>query len=236
VNWDAEIIRHSAFDVKSTNPVLASSTTEFDVSGLTNFGLFGFDWNFKPFASQDSVVSWHSSKDMLYDKVVLRDDLTWSDGKPITAHDVAFSFKLIMTESVPVPAQRSGTDKLKWVEAYDDQTLIFFHKEALATNVWNVNFSVLPKHVYDNIAELTSDPTLQHSDYWIKYEIAPVSGGAYTFTSRTLGTESLLTRRESYFMHDGKQVRAKPYFKTVRFKNVKENASAFLQLKGGDID
>ena len=43
--------------------------------------------------SSDTVVSWQSSKDRLYDKVVMRDDLTWSDGKPITAHDVVFSFK-----------------------------------------------------------------------------------------------------------------------------------------------
>ena len=47
------------------------------------------------------------------DKVVMRDDLIWSDGKPITAHDVAFSFKAIMSSKVPVPAMRSGPDQLK---------------------------------------------------------------------------------------------------------------------------
>jgi len=83
----------------------------------------------------------------MYDKVVMRDDLTWSDGKPITAHDVAFSFQVIMSEQVPVPAMRSGTDKLKWVEAYDDHTLVFFHKEPLAINTWNVNFGIIPKHI-----------------------------------------------------------------------------------------
>ena len=88
--------------------MLASSTAEFDISGLVNFGLFSFDWNFSPFASKDSVVSWQSSKDGLYDKVVMRDDLTWSDGKPITAHDVEFSFKVIMTEAVPVPASKEA--------------------------------------------------------------------------------------------------------------------------------
>jgi peptide/nickel transport system substrate-binding protein len=236
VNWDAEIVRHSAFDVKSTNPLLASSVTESDVMGLTGFGLFGFDWNFKPFASKDAVVSWQSSKDLMYDKVVLRNDLTWSDGKPITAHDVEFSYRLIMTEAVPVPAQRSGTDKIKYVKAYDDHTLVFFHKDALATNVWNVNFSVVPKHIYDNPKELAADPTLQHNDYWVKYEKSPVCGGAYVFANRSLGQEALLERRESYFMHEGKQVRDKPYFKTIRFKMVKDPTASLLQLKGGDID
>jgi peptide/nickel transport system substrate-binding protein len=236
VDWDAEIIRHSAFDVKSTNPLLTSSTTESDINGMCAFGLFTFDWNFKPFASKDTVASWQTSKDLMYDKVVIRNDLTWSDGKPITAHDVEFSFKLIMTSTVPVPAMRSGTDKIKYLKAYDDHTLIYFHKEPLATNIWNLNFYVVPKHIYGNEKELAEDPTLQHSDYWAKYEKAPISGGAYAFASRTLGQEAVLERREDYFMHNGKQVRDKPYFKTVRFKMVKDTSASLLQLKGGDLD
>ena len=47
----------------------------------------------------------------MMNKIVLRDDLTWSDGKPITAHDVEFSFKVIMSSAVPIPAMRQGTDQ-----------------------------------------------------------------------------------------------------------------------------
>nr|MCS5629692.1 hypothetical protein [Pirellulaceae bacterium] len=90
VNFSAEWNRHTAGDIKSTNPLMISSTAEFDVAGLTNMGLFGFDWNFVPFASSDAVVSWQTSGDGLYDKVVMRDDLRWSDGTAITAHDVAY--------------------------------------------------------------------------------------------------------------------------------------------------
>jgi peptide/nickel transport system substrate-binding protein len=236
VNYDAEIIRHAAFEVKSTNPLLSSSTTEQDISSLTGFGLFSFDWNFKPFASKDAVVSWQTSKDQLYDKVVMRKDLVWSDGKPITAHDVEFSFKLIMTGSVPIPAVRSGTDKLKYVKAYDDHTVIYFHKEPLATNVWNINFPVVPKHIYDNPKELAADPTLQNSDYWVQQERSPVAGGPYIFAKRTLGQGAVLERREDYYMFEGKQVRDKPYFKTIRFKFLRDPTASLLQLKGGDLD
>jgi peptide/nickel transport system substrate-binding protein len=234
VDWDAEWKRHINFDVKSTNPILFSSVSEADVNGYTAFGLFSFDWLMRPFAASESVVSWHSSEDHLYDKVILRDDLTWSDGTPITAHDVEFSFKLIMTESVPVPAQRSGTDKLKYVKAYDDRTVVFFHKESLATNDWNVNFSVIPKHIYEKT--WAADPTLATSAEHIKYEKSPISGGAYEVTSRTIGNEILLTRRESYYMVNGKQVRDKPYFKTIRFRVIQEPGVALLGLKGGEVD
>lgn len=234
VNWNASINRHTAADVKSTNPLLASSTIEFDVGGLIGFGLFSFDWLMRPFAASDAVVSWQSSKDRMYDKVVLRDDLTWSDGKPITAHDVEFSFLAIMTKEVPASAQRSGTDKLKYVKAYDDRTLVFFHQEPLATNIWNVNFSVIPKHIYEKT--IAADPTLQDSDEHVALEKNPVSGGAYTITSRTRDQEIVLERRESYYMHNGKQVRDKPYFKQIRFKVMVDSSVALLGLKAGDID
>ncbi len=234
INWNASISRHTAADVKSTNPLLASSTIEFDVGGLIGFGIFSFDWQMKPFAAKDAVVSWQTSKDRMFDKIVLRDDLTWSDGKPITAHDVEFSFLAIMTKSVPASAQRSGTDKLKYVKAYDDRTVIYFHQQPLATNAWNVNFSVVPKHVYEK--SIAKDPTLQESAEHVALERKPVVGGAYEIVSRTRDQEIVLERRESYYMHKGKQVRDKPYFKTIRYKVLADSSVALLGLKAGDID
>ncbi|WP_339682311.1 peptide-binding protein [Gimesia maris] len=234
VDWGATINRHVGADLKSTNPIMGSSAVEFEVSSLTGFGLFSFDWNFKPFAVSDTVVSWQSSKDKLYDKVVLRDDLTWSDGTPITAHDIVFTFKTIMNPEVPVPAVRSGTDQIRWIEAYDDQTLVFFHKESLPTNVWNLNFPIIPKHIYEK--ELKSDPTLQDSPYHVKFENAPVTGGPYEIEKRERGQEILLKRRESWYMQDGKQVRTKPYFERVRLRIIEDPNTALLALKNGKID
>lgn len=234
VDWDATMFRWEPADVRSTNPLMISSTAEFDITGLTSFGLFGFNWDFEPYAIKDTVVSWQTSKDRLCDKVVIRNDLTWSDGKPITAHDVVFSFKVIMSDRVPVPAVRSGTDKLKWIEAYDDHTLVYFHQESLATNVWNLNFPVIPKHVYEK--SIAEDPTLQNSPYHVKCENSPVSGGPYIITSRTRSKEIVLKRRDEYSMHNGKQVRDKPYFKEIRFRIIMEPSVALLALKKGDIE
>jgi peptide/nickel transport system substrate-binding protein len=221
-------------DVNSTNPVLASSIVEADILGLIGFGLFSFDEKLKPFASKDSVVSWQASEDGMYDKVVMRKDLTWSDGKPITAHDIKFSFLAIMTEAVPVTAQRSGTDKLKWVEAYDDQTVVFFHKEPTSVNIWNVNYSILPKHVYEKT--LPVDPTLKSSKEHLRLEEAPVTGGSYVIKERVRDSHIVLERRESSYMHEGKQVRDKPYFKTMRFR-IRPNQSVALQsVLAGDAD
>lgn len=234
VNWEATINRHMGADVKSTNPIMFGAAVEGDVNGLTGYGLFSFDWEMKPFAAKETVASWQTSKDRLYDKVVLRDDCTWSDGKPITAHDVAFSFKTIMDPRVPIPAVRSGTDKLRWVEAYDDWTVVFFHKEALATNVWNINFPVIPKHVYEPL--IKQDPTLQDSPEVVQYENKPISGGPYVLTSRKRGQEIVVERREDWYLVNGKQVRDKPFFKTIRFRIIEDSNTALLAIKAAEID
>jgi peptide/nickel transport system substrate-binding protein len=234
VNYDATFNRAILMDLRSTNPVLNNSMAESEFAALTAFGMFTFDWNFVPFASADSVVSWQTSEDRKYDKVVMRKDLTWSDGKPITAHDIVFSFKAIMSSQVPVPAQRTGTDQIKWIEAYDDHTLVYFHKDALATNVWNLNFYTLPKHIFEK--SIAADPTLSTSEYHGKTERQPVTGGPYELVSHSRGQEVLLRRRESYYMHDGKQVRNKPYFKDVRYRVIEDANTRLLALKSGRID
>ncbi len=234
VEYDATWNRHTGADVKSTNPLMISSTAEFDVAGLMGFGLFGFDWTFSPHGSEDSLKSWETSKNGLYDKVILRDDLVWSDGTPITAHDIEFSYKVIMTSKVPVPAVRSGTDQLLGVKAYDDHTLIFFHPDPLATNVWNIMFPVIPKHVYkDSVAD---DPTLQTSPYHVEKDENPVTGGAYVLTKRVRGQQIVLERRKSYHTVNGSQVRDVPHFKTIRFAIVEDPNTALLALKRGDLE
>ena len=230
----ARIDRHVAGDLGSTNPILISSTAEVDILGLTGFGLFSYDRRLEPFASAETVVSWQTSADGLLDKVVLRDDLVWSDGRPITARDVAFTYRVIMDPRVPVPAVRSGTDQLKGVHAYDDRTVVFFHREPLATNVWNVNFPVLPKHVYERTWD--QDPTLKDSPEHVALEEKPVSGGPYEILSRKRGQEIVLRRRESWSTVKGRKVREQPFFKDIRFRIIEDPNTALLALKSGEID
>jgi len=230
----ARIDRHVTGDLGSTNPILISSSAEFDILGLTGFGLFSFDRSLEPFANAETVVSWQTSADGLYDKVVMRDDLVWSDGKPITARDIAFTYRVIMDPRVPVPAVRSGTDQLKGVHAYDDHTLVFFHKEPLATNVWNINFPILPAHVYESTWE--NDPTLKDSPEHVALEEKPVCGGPYEILARKRGQEIVLRRRENWSTFRGKVVREPPYFKDVRFRIIEDPNTALLALKSGEID
>ncbi|MDA1039696.1 MAG: peptide-binding protein [Planctomycetota bacterium] len=230
---EARIDRHVMGDLGSTNPIMISTSAEFDILGLTGFGLFSFGRDLDPFAAAETVVSWQTSADGLLDKVVMRDDLVWSDGSPITAHDIAFSYTVIMDPRVPVPAVRSGTDQLRGVHAYDDHTIVFFHQEPLATNVWNINFPVLPKHVYEKTWE--QDPTLKDSPEHVALEQSPIVGGPYEIVERTRGQQIVLRRRENWSAVNGKKVREEPFFKEVRFRIIEDPNTSLLALKAGDI-
>src|SRR5205085_6906074 len=98
-----------------------------------------------------------------------------------------------MSSQVPVPAQRNGTEKLKWIEAYDDHTLVYFHKESLNTNFWNLNFYIIPKHAYENT--LAKDPQLNQIPEHVELENKPISGGPYEIVPRTPGQEIILKPR-----------------------------------------
>ena len=194
-----------------------------------------FDRQLKNFAPKDVVVSWQTSEDGLVDRFVLRDDLTWSDGKPFTAHDVEFSFKLIMSDHAAAGDSRrfaaAAPIKIKAIKAYDDHTVVIFHKEALATNITNINFPILPKHIYEK--SIAEDPSLKRSAYHTEQEAKPVTAGPYEYVSRKRGEEFVVRRRESYYMHDGKQVRDKPYFAEVRVKTIEDLNTALLALEVG---
>ncbi len=233
VDLNQTFLRHASGDLKTTNPVLVSTSTDVEYQSLASVGLFSFDWNFEQFASSDTVRSWQTSKDGLLDKVIIRDDLTWSDGTPITAYDVEFTFQVIMSSTVPIPALRTAAKLMRWVKAYDDHTVMFFHKEPLATNVSSMEFSLLPKHIYAD--SLADDPTLARSQYHTHLEDDPVVGGPYILSKRIRGQEFVMQRRESYYMHQGKQVRDKPYFAEVRFKNIEDLNTALLALKAGKL-
>ena len=234
VDWDASLVYCFPTGLGTTNPILVSSTYDFDYQTLTAANLFAFDWEFTPYADANYVVKWQTSDDRTVDLVTMRRDATWSDGQPLTARDVEFTYRTIMDERVPVTAVRSGTAELKTVKAYDDVTVAYFHKAPRATNPWNVNFDLIPEHVYAD--SLDDDPTLKQSAKHAELEVRPVTGGPYETVERRINDSILLRRRESWFTRDGKQVRPKPYAREVRLRIIPDTNTRLLALKKGDVE
>jgi peptide/nickel transport system substrate-binding protein len=233
VDWDATINRVADGAPNTLNYVLSSSLYETQMCTLLSPELFNFDHQMRPFADGELVSAWKTSPTV--DMVTLRDDLVWEDGTSITAYDAEFSYHAVLDDHVNVPAWRAQVAELKWVKAYDAHTLVYFHKAPLATNVWNTELPILPKHIYS--PGLAADPTMQSSEWNVYWNLHPLSGGPYRVKEHQTGQYLLLERRESWYQDkSGKKVRAEPYAKLVRFRIIQDENAKLLSFKKGDVD
>ncbi|MCZ7397892.1 MAG: ABC transporter substrate-binding protein, partial [Candidatus Methanoperedens sp.] len=85
----------SGGDAETLNWILASDATSFGYIGLAIDGLMVYDNEF------NTVLRWlkkdiEVSEDGLSYTVTIRDDLEWSDGKPVTSEDFVYTMKNLM--------------------------------------------------------------------------------------------------------------------------------------------
>ncbi|HVR73154.1 MAG TPA: hypothetical protein VMT52_02430, partial [Planctomycetota bacterium] len=86
VDWSSTFHRWLPAEPASLNPVFRSSLYEAYFVELLAVYPVDYDWEFRGgYGNLDIIESWDVSEDGLMDRIVLRKDLTWSDGKPVTA-------------------------------------------------------------------------------------------------------------------------------------------------------
>lgn len=195
---------------------------------------------FMMFVTADARLNWVINKDMaesvdeapdhLSCTVKMKPGLTWHDGKPLTARDVRFSWQAIMDDKVPCPAFKTGPDQIADVQAIDDLTVKYVFKEALATNKWNMQFPIIPQHIYDIPAERNAHPNLLDGDYYNKYNREGVIGcGPYKLVSWVANDRLVYERWENF---TGK----KPHFKRIIMKIQPDQQTSLLLFKQGQVD
>ncbi len=93
--------------------------------------------------------SWTVSEDGLTFDFTLREGLNFSDGMPLTAEDVVFSFDFIMNEAIQAPRERAYYSKIEKVVALDRLKVRFQFKEPYFNALSLAGgLSILPKHFY----------------------------------------------------------------------------------------
>ncbi len=141
------------------NPLYYSSAYDGNVVDLVFDSLVSrnFDGEYEPNVA-DSWEFTNENKSIVFK---LKNDITFSDGTPLTAHDVVFTY-LVLADPSYTGRYSSAikdmvsydeyyakeTDKFEGVVAVDDYTVQFNFKEALRTNFENTGYSILPKHYY----------------------------------------------------------------------------------------
>lgn len=94
--------------------------------------------------------SWQVSEDGLVITFQMRDDVTFSDGTPLTADDVVFTFNFIMTEAINAPRERAYLEKIREVKANGKYEVVFTYKESYFEALELAgSLGIFPKHFYE---------------------------------------------------------------------------------------
>jgi len=144
----------------------------------------------------------------------------FSDGVPVTADDVIFTYETIMNPGIDAPNLRNYYANFKEVVKIDNQTIKFVCDELYWKTIESVGiFEVLPKHIYE-----FDDP----ADF-NKKRSNPIGSGPYVFEKWDVGQQIILKRNENYWGR-------KPRIKKMVFKIITNSTAALQALRSHDID
>jgi peptide/nickel transport system substrate-binding protein len=150
---DAPTLKYALTDdIDTLNPflaILASSTgiLRFQYENLVQYGT---DNEIVPGLAE----SWQTSADKKTWTFTLPADRKWSDGQPLTAEDVAWTFQAV--KSTPALQQANGglVTNVAKVEATDPQTLVMTLNSPQASNP-GAELPIVPKHVWEKVDAAT---------------------------------------------------------------------------------
>jgi peptide/nickel transport system substrate-binding protein len=152
----------------------------------------------------------------------LREGVLFHDGVELTAHDVVFTFSVLMHPDYTGP--RGGYFRtLESVEALSDYEVHFRFSEPDARFLSVSGFGILPRHLLEHV------PVAELGDYRAFNIQNPVGAGPFRFVSWTRGQNLVLEAFDDYF-------EGRPYLDRVTFRYVSDQSAAVLQLETGGID
>lgn len=146
--------------------------------------------------------------------VTLRDDATFSDGKPVRGEDVARTYGAVMTDSCGSLYAKGFHERFVSVEATGPKRVRFHLKAPLATFVNDIEFGIVSFH------GAPADPKA-----WCHTPLI----GAGPFVLRELTSQHLLLDANKY-------ARTPPKLAHIEIKFVRDAAARILMLVGGSAD
>jgi peptide/nickel transport system substrate-binding protein len=131
----------------NANPVYATNEVDKTVSKLLFPGLFTYDKHNRLIG--DLASGWTVDTEGKVYTVRLRPHLQWQDGKPLTASDVVFTYRVIQNPDAQSPLQGSWAG-IK-VEAKDSRTIVFTLPNPLASFIGGVTNGIIPEHLLGDV-------------------------------------------------------------------------------------
>jgi peptide/nickel transport system substrate-binding protein len=207
-----------AEDPDVLNPLIYQSAASGQILVLLHEGLaeMGEDFAYHPHIARE----WRFSPDSLTVTVPLR-PWRWSDGRPVTAHDVATSFALYMDPQVASPRSGGRLANIAAVTARDSATVVYEFRERRADQVPALGHFLFPEH-------LVRDLDRARVGEWPLNE-APVGTGPYVLRDWRRGQDLVLERNDLY---PGGLSR----LDRLVFRIIPNKTAAIVELETGGVD
>lgn len=172
--------------------------------------------------------SWTVSDDGMRFELPIRDDVVFSDGVPLTAEDVAFSYRFIMDPRIAAPRARAFLDRIASVTAEGDTVVIEFAEPYFAAIDLVAALPILAEHFYGPYLESTEAAEAFNRSSSLLFGSGPYKleePGAWT-----TGDRIELVRNDRYWGP------VAPAFDRLVWKTIQSNAARVTEFKNGDLD
>jgi peptide/nickel transport system substrate-binding protein len=204
--------------VDTLNPFVGFTSQDFEVYGLIYDNLMDYgQLNYSP--SPRLATSWSHSPDGLTWTYNIRHGVRWSDGVPLTAADVAYTFNRDIHGSAERADNLSYIQNITSAKATGKYTVVM--KVSKPTPGMNrLIVSILPEHIWKNVPE-SKVSTFANSN--------PVGSGPFIVTKFSEGQFVDMKANPNYWG-------GKPGISRLIFQNYANPSAEAFALKNGSID
>ncbi len=168
------------------------------------------------------ATKWNISANKLTWTFTLRSGLKWSDGKPLTAADAAWTLNLIMHNSVAATANGALVADFAKVTAPNATTLVITTSQPEANMLYNLNIiPIVPMHIWaSEVSNLNN----------FKNQATPVVGyGPWQLTGYVTNQYATLTASKSFVL-------GAPKFHTLIIQYFSNSDAMVAALRSGQLD
>ncbi|WP_408643838.1 ABC transporter substrate-binding protein [cyanobacterium endosymbiont of Epithemia turgida] len=227
-------------DPKTFNAVLNSSSPSI------------FQYTYEGLISENPITGikepalaevWNISDDKLRIIFTLREGLKWSDGEPLTADDVVFTYNdLYLNKEIPNNYRDSFRIGLEGtfpkIRKLDNRRIEFKINEPFAPFLDNASIPILPAHILQKtLTQRGSDGNLAFLSTWGTDTLPEkiIVNGPYKLKNYITSQRVIFERNPFYWKKD-KQGNQLPKIDKVVFAIVESTDTSLLQFRSGSLD
>ncbi len=239
---DSQVVRAILSDPTTFNPILSTDATVSRIFAITNPGLTTSN----PITGEiepELAESWEVSEDKRKIVFTLRKGLKWSDGHPLTADDVIFTYNdLVFNKDIPTSSKdllRIGQSrKLPKLRKIDNLRIEFTLPEPFSPILNATSLEILPTHILrETIEKKDSQGKPLFLSAW-NLDTPPekiITSGSYKIKAY-VPSERVILERNPYYWKKDEQGNQLPHIDRV-FLPIVENLDTFLlQFRSGSLD